>query len=73
MASGLRYTTNMIKQRTTPSFDSLLSQELGATAVEYAILLALIVALLMATVIEAGGASGLIFGRNADAISVINQ
>lgn len=46
----------------------LLKNDSGTTAVEYAILLALIVALMLASVVSAGGVSGLIFGTNADAV-----
>ena len=43
--------------------------ESGATAVEYALLLALIAALLLATIVSVGGASGTVFGTNADQVN----
>lgn len=46
----------------------LLISESAATAVEYALLLAMIAALLLASVVSAGGAAGMTFGTNATAI-----
>lgn len=47
---------------------SFLNGESAATTVEYALLLAMIGALLLASIIAAGGASGTTFGTNAVAI-----
>ena len=45
-----------------------LSNQDGPTTVEYAILLAFIAALLLATIISVGGAAGTTLGTNAEAI-----
>lgn len=49
-----------------------LTDQSAATAVEYAILLALIAAVLMAGAFAAGGVSANTWGGNAQAIEVIN-
>lgn len=46
----------------------MLNNESATTAVEYAVLLAMIAALLLASVVSAGGAAGMTFGTNAAAI-----
>ena len=52
-------------------FAKFLESEEATTAVEYALLLAFIGALLLASIVAAGGASGTTFGRNANAINGI--
>ena len=55
--------TEMIKIK------KMLQNESGATAVEYALLLALIAAVLLATIVSLGGASGTVFGSNAEQVN----
>ena len=55
---------NMMLQK----ISCMLKNESAATAVEYALLLAMIAALLLASVVSAGGAAGMTFGSNAEAI-----
>lgn len=47
----------------------LLKNETGATSVEYAILLALVAAVLIASAFSAGGVSAATWGGNAEAIA----
>ena len=46
----------------------MLKNETAATTVEYALLLAMIASLLLASVVSADGASGMTLGTNAEAI-----
>ena len=46
----------------------MLKNESAATTVEYALLLAMIASLLLASVVSVGGASGMTFGTNSVAI-----
>ncbi len=48
-----------------------LDEDQATTAVEYALLLAFIGALLLASIVAAGGVSGTIFGANADNINTV--
>ncbi len=48
-----------------------LTEDQATTAVEYALLLAFIGALLLASIVAAGGVSGTIFGSNSNAIQVL--
>jgi Flp pilus assembly pilin Flp len=50
---------------------NLFKSEEATTAVEYALLLAFIGALLLASIVAAGGVSGTIFGANADNINSV--
>lgn len=49
-------------------FRNFLQKESGATSVEYAMLLALIAAVMIATAFSAGGVSAATWGGNAEAI-----
>ncbi len=49
--------------------NELFQNESGATAVEYALILAFIGVLLLATIVTAGGETGSVFGANAAKIT----